>query len=77
MGTTYTVRYFRSGLEGEKTSTEVKSLIDELLKKINLEMSTYIPDSELSLINHSKDSEKWHTLSPRLLKVLKEAERGK
>ena len=74
MGTTYTVRYFQSGLEGEKPPSEVKTLIDKLLKNINQEMSTYIPDSELSLLNHSNDSKKWHVLSPRLFKVLKEAE---
>ena len=73
MGTTYTVRYFSSDQKVEKSPQEVKLLIDELLKKINQEMSTYIADSELSLINTSNKVEKWHTLSPRLFKVLKEA----
>ena len=68
MGTTYTVRYFRSGLEGEKAATEVKLLIDELLKNINLEMSTYIPDSNFPLLTILIVA-KWHILSPRLLQV--------
>ncbi|MEC8624824.1 MAG: FAD:protein FMN transferase [Bdellovibrionota bacterium] len=73
MGTTYTIRYFPEGLKGGKGPQEVKILIDDLLKKINQEMSTYIPDSELSLINSSNKFETWHNLSPRLFKVLKEA----
>ncbi|MBG08619.1 MAG: hypothetical protein CME68_07660 [Halobacteriovoraceae bacterium] len=77
MGTTYTVRYFPdltdSKERSQKKPQEVKALIDELLKKINQEMSTYMPDSELSLINSSNNGKKWHALSPRLFKVLKEA----
>jgi thiamine biosynthesis lipoprotein len=48
MGTTYTVKAYTEQLvEGKPLKVE----IDELLKKINLEMSTYIAESEISYFN--------------------------
>ena len=50
MGTYYSVVYRREG--GCKIE---KSSLDDVLKKINLTMSTYLPDSEISILNHQKE----------------------
>jgi FAD:protein FMN transferase len=71
MGTTYSIKY----LSGEKLTSknQVKIEIDKLLIQINKEMSTYIKNSELSLINDRKDT-KWIKLSDRLFNVINKAQ---
>ncbi|EAR60598.1 Thiamine biosynthesis lipoprotein ApbE [Oceanospirillum sp. MED92] len=49
MGTTYTVKYVSSSEQDN-----FKSEIDSALKAVNQSMSTYIADSELSLINQAQ-----------------------
>lgn len=49
MGTTYSVKVI--GNPDRVAAINLKKQIDELLVQINQEMSTYIPDSELSLVN--------------------------
>ncbi len=51
MGTTYTVKFYTT--EDYESSWRVKDNIDELLLKVNKSMSTYDPQSELSLFNKS------------------------
>ena len=70
MGTVYTIKYTpsRTGHAPE----QVQQQVDQLLKEINQEMSTYIQDSEISLINQNR-SDDWIDLSPRLFKVVKAA----
>lgn len=54
MGTTYEVKYVdSSSSHKEISSIHLQSKIDELLININQLMSTYIDDSELSLLNQA------------------------
>ena len=52
MGTTYSVKYTQT--ENQYSAKEIQEKIDQLLVDVNKEMSTYIPDSEISLLNKSK-----------------------
>lgn len=61
MGTTYSIKYSSS----KKNNSEVlsnKKKIDDMLKEINIQMSTYIPESEISQFNSSK-STNWFNIS--------------
>jgi len=66
MGTTFSVKWVteRSG-----TKADVGPRITRLLAEINASMSTYIPDSELSLFNKSASTE-FQTVSASLASVL-------
>lgn len=55
MGTTYNIKVV-STLEKVK-SIKLQQQIDEALKQVNQEMSTYIPSSEISQFNQSKSTE--------------------
>lgn len=70
MGTVYTVT-IADEVE-ERSAEALRAEIDRLLEAINRRMSTYLPDSELSLINRSP-STGWRTVSPELLFVLQRA----
>lgn len=50
MGTTYTIKY--SGNNSDK----IQSAVDALLESINMGVSTYIPESCISIINNDKQS---------------------
>ncbi len=67
MGTSYsiTIPHRPSGISASKLESTVKTLLQD----INLKMSTYIADSELSLINLSA-SDSWLTVSPELYEIL-------
>jgi len=68
MGTTYQVK-----ISGDLASpAALKKDIDALLAEINLKMSTYIADSEISRFNRSKSTE-WRLISNATLEVLKKA----
>ena len=67
MGTRYTVKYIGSRLN--ETREQVQKRIGHLLVDINQEMSTYIPDSEISQLNNNQSVD-WIKLSPRLFTVL-------
>ncbi|GHE87129.1 FAD:protein FMN transferase [Thalassotalea profundi] len=70
MGTTYNIKIV---VDPNATDTEnLQQLIDAELKQVNQEMSTYIPDSELSLFN-SSDSLEPVEMSQGLSRVIKEA----
>lgn len=54
MGTTYEIKYVASSSSnGAQSSIHIQNDIDELLIYINQLMSTYIDDSELSLLNQA------------------------
>ncbi len=72
MGTTYNVKYV--ALPSSISSEKIHDAIDASLVKVNQQMSTYIPDSELMLLN-SAPANSEITLSPQLVHVLLEAER--
>ena len=68
MGTTYNIKVIGENLDVEK----LKQGIDQELKQLNQEMSTYISDSELSQFNQSTSLESTK-VSKGLARVIKEA----
>lgn len=72
MGTVFTVKV--STLPDPLTHDELKYQIKSLLDRLNGQMSTYLPDSELSQFNN-KQFTKWQTASASLYTVLEEAKR--
>ena len=69
MGTTYSVKYLNNS---SKNVEEVKSNISAILETVNSQMSTYLPDSELSRFNSLKDTS-WFSVSDDLAFVLQES----
>ena len=51
MGTTYTVKYLSDGQDKLPSPAEIQKRIDDALKEVNRQMSTYQPDSEISRFN--------------------------
>lgn len=73
MGTTYSVKFVRTTDEQKAlTQVGVQEEIDNLLININKLMSTYIPDSELSLLNKTAKDTRF-AISPQSEYVIKEA----
>ncbi|HBA66090.1 MAG TPA: FAD:protein FMN transferase ApbE [Methylococcaceae bacterium] len=72
MGTSFSIKasVLPDGVEADQLNADVK----ELLELVNDQMSTYRPQSELSLINNS-DSVEWQSVSEALYGVLAEARR--
>ena len=68
MGTTYNIKVVGENID----SVKLQQGIDEKLKQLNQEMSTYINDSELSTFNQSSSLAPV-SVSPGLARVLKEA----
>ncbi len=66
MGTTYTVK------ASWGTRTVSQEQVDRVLEKINQQMSTYLPDSELSRFNAAPTLE-WFAVSPETAFVTSEA----
>lgn len=62
MGTSYSIKYY----SGSKSIDRIvlQKSINQTLEKINLEMSTYIPESEIQKFNALKTSDSWFTVSP-------------
>ncbi len=75
MGTFYNITIIKSdGNEFDNLILNIQSKIDSVLKEVNLQMSTYIPVSELSKFNSSTDTG-WISASAGLLKVIAEAKK--
>ncbi|MCC6697266.1 MAG: FAD:protein FMN transferase [Candidatus Hydrogenedentes bacterium] len=55
MGTTYSVKVLPKDV-GEDRTAELRKTIEEVLARIDIEMSTYRPDSELSRFNHHAET---------------------
>ena len=51
MGTTYTVKYLSDGQDKLPAPAEIQKRIDDALKEVNRQMSTYQTDSEISQFN--------------------------
>ena len=51
MGTTYTVKYLSDGQDKLPSPAEIQKRIDDALKEVNRQMSTYQTDSEISQFN--------------------------
>lgn len=74
MGTTYTVKYIDNGeLQNLQKPEEVQKTLDDLLKQVNNEMSTYQPDSQISRFNAMQEVNKAVQISPDFAKVVREA----
>lgn len=69
-GTSFTIK--APIIEGSVSSSEIQLQIKQLLDKLNAQMSTYQPDSELSKINQNQTTE-WINVSNSLYEVLKQA----
>ena len=72
MGTEYHISWVSSQptrLDLESEKKHVQQQVDQLLIAINKSMSTYDPQSELSLINHNFKPE-WQVISKELYEVL-------
>ena len=69
MGTSYSVKYLNNSSQNIE---EVKSNISTILETVNAQMSTYLPDSELSRFNSLKDTS-WFSVSNDLAFVLQES----
>jgi len=68
MGTSYSVKV---ASESDFDKEHYKSEITKILKKVNQQMSTYIKDSEISLLNSIKESDVPFKLSDWFYEVLK------
>ena len=69
MGTTYTVKY-ATDIKSNDDIKENRDRIEEILRDINMQMSTYIIDSEISKFNTIKNTE-WMTISEDFAFVVK------
>ena len=69
MGTNYTITLSQ---QPERPIEILQAEIDATLKSINLKMSTYLSQSELSIINQTQ-SQDWLPLSPELYEVISTA----
>lgn len=72
MGTTYNITLYPA--EGKSLDAkQVQTQIDDSLKRINQQMSTWIKDSEISLFNKSESTD-WHPVSAELAGVVAAAQ---
>jgi len=70
MGTYYSIKFWQP--ERVVSAVELKLIkdrVESVLKTVNAQMSTYIDDSELSLLNNSP-VDSWKVVSPELLYLL-------
>jgi thiamine biosynthesis lipoprotein len=76
MGTTYMVKVVKPGDEkfssGDELTGRVTADIENLLKRVNQQMSTWTADSEISRFNRYKESQ-WFEVSPETVLVITEA----
>jgi thiamine biosynthesis lipoprotein len=70
MGTSFTVKATR--FPEKLTKQEISKKIDNVLQKVNEQMSTYLDDSELSQINQNRSND-WIPISQEMHEVLAEA----
>lgn len=70
MGTTYNIKVV--GTKEQVIELKLQQQIDAALEQVNQEMSTYIPDSELSLFNQNQSTEAIE-VSDGLARVMKES----
>jgi thiamine biosynthesis lipoprotein len=76
MGTTYMVKVVKPEDEkvspGDELTGRVTADIENLLKRVNQQMSTWTADSEISRFNRYKESQ-WFEVSPETVLVITEA----
>jgi len=67
MGTSYSVQW--TDASTSITTSELKHLIEQRLDRINSLMSTYIPNSQLSAFNRSRETG-WHAVDSELAQLV-------
>lgn len=72
MGTTFTVKIADEYLKAGVDNQTLDSAINKLLEEVNRQMSTYLPDSEISTFNQSSQSD-WFGISDDFAKVLQQS----
>ncbi|OOS00444.1 thiamine biosynthesis protein ApbE [Canicola haemoglobinophilus] len=72
MGTTYHIKYIDEG-KAKLNSEQIYQGIEAILQDVNAKMSTYIPDSELSLFNKNPEVNTPIEVSADLARVVAEA----
>ncbi len=72
MGTTYSIRYVP--VAGCPATLEMQRLIDNELDRVNLQMSTYRKDSELTRFNDSRSTD-WFSVSIETARVVELAQK--
>ena len=72
MGTTYHIKYIDEG-KAKLNSEQIYQGIEAILQDVNAKMSTYIPDSELSLFNKNPEINTPIEVSADLARVVAEA----
>lgn len=73
MGTYYSIKYIEDSKSPERA--ELQKQIDVLLENVNNQMSTYRPESELSLFNQYRNINQVFPVSAATVKVINEAVR--
>lgn len=73
MGTTYTVKYLSDGIDSLPSAPEVQTQLDNILKEVNRQMSTYQPDSEISRFNQLRQTQQAMPISVDFAIVTAEA----
>lgn len=69
MGTSYELKLVPA--PGQTLPTDLKTQVDAMLTRVNQQMSTYDPDSELSRFNRNPSTD-WIAVSPELQQVVAE-----
>jgi len=74
MGTFFTIKYMAKNeqQQPEEAKQKIEAGIHNVLKEVNQQMSTYIPDSDLSRFNRYEKND-WFPVSPDLVKVVEQA----
>ena len=74
MGTTYHIKYIDDGcVKNLPKAEEVQAQLDQLLKTVNDEMSTYQKDSQITRFNQSREVNVPFSVSTDFAKVVEEA----
>jgi FAD:protein FMN transferase len=71
MGTTYSIKVAPKG--NIPSLLKISKEVERVLAEVNLQMSTYIPDSEISRFNASESTE-WFAVSPETASVVQMAQ---
>ena len=72
MGTTYNITLYPAK-DSTLDAKQVQTQIDDSLKRINQQMSTWIQDSEISLFNNSESTD-WYPVSAEFVSVVEAAQ---
>lgn len=76
MGTTYNVKYIDNGkIQNLPNAADLQAKMDDLLRTVNSEMSTYQKDSQISKFNQMKEANSPFAVSADFAKVVQEAMR--